>query len=121
MVLVVYDPDTVTYAELLNHFWHNVDPLTANAQFCDKGSQYRTAIFSDDEQELAQARASKEAIEKELGKPVVTQIAKAGKFTRAEEYHQDYYAKNSLRYNYYRHGCGRDKRLKELWGSKSTH
>ncbi len=120
-VRVTYDPAKVSYADLLTHFWHNVDPLTANAQFCDKGSQYRTAIFSTDETELAAAKASREAVEEELGKPVVTQIAKFDNFTVAEEYHQDYYKKNPLRYNYYRFGCGRDKRLEQLWGDKAGH
>lgn len=118
-VKVIYDPNKVTYAQLLQHFWHNVDPLTRNAQFCDKGSQYRTAIFSTDDEELTQARASRDAVQKELGKPVVTQIDKADNFTEAEDYHQDYYKKKKLAYNYYRFGCGRDKRLKEIWGEKA--
>lgn len=117
VVKVVYDPEKVSYASLLEHFWKNVDPLTPNAQFCDKGPQYRTAIYTNDDMELALARESKQHITQQLGGTVVTEIALAGKFTVAEEYHQDYYKKNPVRYNYYRFGCGRDKRLKELWGN----
>lgn len=116
-IKVIYDPEQVSYAQLLTHFWRNIDPLTANAQFCDKGSQYRSAIFSDDASELAQARRSKKAIEQQLGEPVVTEIRRAHNFTPAETYHQNYYKKKKLAYNYYRFGCGRDRRLKEIWGN----
>lgn len=118
-VKVIYDPSKVSYEDLLAHFWKNVDPLTPNAQFCDKGPHYRTAIFSLDENELALAEASKKKVAKQLNGTVFTEIGKASHFTEAEEDHQDYYKKNPVRYNYYRYGCGRDKRLKELWGDKS--
>ncbi len=117
-VKVIYDDAIVSYARLLHHFWRNVDPLTPNAQFCDKGSQYRTAIFSISDDELSQARKSRDAIQQKLGQPVVTEIKRADNFTPAETYHQDYYKKKKLAYNYYRFGCGRDKRLEQIWGKK---
>ncbi len=116
-VAVTYDPAKVNYAQLLDYFWHHVDPLTANAQFCDHGSQYRSAVFYGSEQEKQAVLASKAKYEKQLGKPIVTEIAAAGPFYKAEEYHQDYYRKNPIRYRYYRHGCGRDDRVKEVWGA----
>ncbi len=117
-VEVRYDPKKVTYEKLLDVFWHNVDPVTANAQFCDHGTQYRSAIFFHDEAQHQAAEASKRALEagKKLPGPIVTQIVAASTFWPAEEYHQDYYKKNPLRYNYYRSGCGRDRRLQQLWG-----
>ncbi|SDU09343.1 peptide-methionine (S)-S-oxide reductase [Pseudomonas pohangensis] len=117
-VQVRYDPGKVTYAQLLEAFWPTIDPLTANAQFCDKGSQYRSAIFYGNAEEQRQAEASKAALEKSgrLPGPVVTEIVPATTFYPAEDYHQDYHSKNPLRYNYYRHGCGRDDRLEQLWG-----
>lgn len=119
-VMVTYDPRKLSYADLLDYYWPHIDPLTANAQFCDRGSQYRSAIFASDEKELQQAQASSERIEKQLGRKVVTEIALAGPFTTAEEYHQDYYKKKKLAYNYYRFGCGRDRRLEEIWGKKKV-
>jgi peptide-methionine (S)-S-oxide reductase len=117
-VQVRYDPKKVTYQKLLDVFWHNIDPVTANAQFCDHGSQYRSGIFYQDEAQRQAAEASKQALEasKKLPGKIVTQIVAASTFWPAEEYHQDYYKKNPLRYNYYRNGCGRDRRLQQLWG-----
>ena len=115
-VEVVYDPRTVTYAQLLEVFWRNIDPLTANAQFCDTGSQYRAGIFVHDETQRRLAEESKRAVAQRLGKPIVTEIVAASTFWPAEEYHQDYYKKNPIRYKLYRTGCGRDRRLEAIWG-----
>ena len=115
-VEIVYDPRKVTYAQLLEVFWRNIDPLTADRQFCDVGSQYRAGIFAHDETQRRLAEESKRAVAQRLQKPVVTEIAAASKFWPAEEYHQDYYKKNPVRYNLYRAGCGRDKRLEAIWG-----
>jgi peptide-methionine (S)-S-oxide reductase len=120
-VEVTYDPAKVSYQQLLQVFWHNVDPLTRDAQFCDHGHQYRTAIFYRGEQERRLAEASKQQVEKQLGKPVVTEIVPASTFYPAEEYHQDYYVKNPVRYKFYRYNCGRDRRLEELWGEAAGH
>ncbi len=116
-VQVTYDPGKVSYAQLLDWYWHHVDPLTADAQFCDHGPQYRTVIFYGSEAEHAAALADKQKYEKQLGKTIYTQIVPAGTFWPAEDYHQDYYKKNPLRYNYYRLSCGRDARVKEVWGA----
>ncbi|MBX3324498.1 MAG: peptide-methionine (S)-S-oxide reductase MsrA [Nitrospira sp.] len=117
-VEVTYDPTKVSYQKLLDAFWHNVDPLTPNAQFCDHGSQYRSAIFYSSEEEKRQAEESKSAIEqaKKFPAPIVTQLVPAATFYPAEGYHQDYYKKNPLRYKYYKYGCGRANRLEALWG-----
>jgi peptide-methionine (S)-S-oxide reductase len=117
-VQIVFDPAKITYEELLDVFWHNVDPLTPNAQFCDRGSQYRSAIFYEGEAQQKAALASKKKIEdsKRFDKPVATEIVAASTFYPAEEYHQDFYKKNPVRYLSYRTGCGRDRRLHELWG-----
>ena len=117
-VEIVYDPSKVSYAQLLDVFWMNVDPLTRNRQFCDGGAQYRTAIFFHDDEQKRLARDTKQRIDDSgrFGQPVVTEIVEAGEFWAAEEYHQDYYMKNPIRYKFYRYGCGRDKRLDELWG-----
>jgi peptide-methionine (S)-S-oxide reductase len=122
-VQVVYDPKKVTYEQLLEVFWHNVDPTVKDRQFCDTGSQYRTAIFYHDDAQRRAAEASKAAIEKSkpFKEPIVTQIQMAGTFYPAEDYHQDYYKKNPVRYQIYRSGCGRDARLKQLWGDKAGH
>jgi peptide-methionine (S)-S-oxide reductase len=121
-VEIVYDPSKVSYEQLLAHFWHSIDPTTRDRQFCDSGSPYRTAIFTHGEQQLAAARASLAELEKSKSfpEPIVTEILPAGPFYAAEEYHQDYYRKNPLRYRYYRAGCGRDARLAELWGEKAV-
>ena len=115
-IKVVYDPDKISYEKLLDVFWVNIDPLTANAQFCDHGSQYRSGIYYKDEMQKKAALASVTRIQEKFDKPVVTEIDPASTFYPAEEYHQDYYLKNPVRYNYYRWRCGRDQRLKELWG-----
>lgn len=115
-VRVRYDPARVNYATLVDYFWRHVDPLTANAQFCDQGPQYRTVIFYNDEAQRKTILAEKEKLEKRLGKSFVTEVTRASTFYPAEEYHQDYYKKNPLRYRYYRLSCGRDQRVKEIWG-----
>ncbi len=113
---IVFDPSKVTYGNLLEIFWRNIDPLVKDRQFCDVGSQYRTAIFFHDEAQRMAADASKAAIEKTKGWKVATQIVAATPFYPAEEYHQDYHDKNPVRYKFYRFNCGRDQRLDELWG-----
>jgi len=122
-VQIVFDPNKVSYRELLEHFWRTIDPTTKDAQFCDHGSPYRTAIFANDAAQLQAAKASLEALQKSkpFKQPIVTEIVAAGAFYPAEEYHQDYYKKNPLRYQYYRTSCGRDARLKQLWGDKAGH
>jgi len=122
-VQVVYDPKKVTYEKLLEVFWVNVDPTVKDRQFCDGGTQYRTGIFYHDEAQRRAAEASKAALEKSkpFKEPIVTPIEMASAFYPAEEYHQDYYMKNPVRYNFYRTGCGRDARLKQLWGDKAGH
>ena len=116
VVQVTYDPQKITYEKLLDVFWHNVDPFTANRQFCDVGSQYRTAIFYHDESQKRLAEESKKVLAKRFKEPIVTEIVAASEFYPAEDYHQDYYIKNPLRYKYYRYSCGRDQRLEALWG-----
>jgi len=119
VVQVLYDPKRVTYEKLLDVFWHNIDPTVKDKQFCDVGSQYRTAILVHTDDQRRAAEASKAALEK--AKPfkqaIVTPIVAAAEFWPAEEYHQDYYVKNPVKYTYYRTGCGRDDKLKQLWGS----
>jgi peptide-methionine (S)-S-oxide reductase len=117
-VEIVFDPKVVSYEQLLEYFWRTIDPTTKDRQFCDYGSPYRTGIFVHDAQQLAAAQASKAALEKSkpFSDPIVTEVALAGPFYAAEEYHQDYYRKNPLRYQGYRSGCGRDARLRQLWG-----
>ena len=116
-VKVIFDPSKVTYPELVEFFWRTVDPTDASGQFCDKGESYRTAVFAKPEQ-LPAAQASKDALleSKPFSAPIVTPVLEASVFYDAEDYHQDYYKKNKLRYKYYRTACGRDKRLKQLWG-----
>ncbi|MBI1814621.1 MAG: peptide-methionine (S)-S-oxide reductase MsrA [Deltaproteobacteria bacterium] len=118
-VQIVYDPQKIRYEQLLDVFWHNVDPITSNAQFCDHGNQYRTAIFYNDETQRKLAEASKHQLDesKRFARPIVTEIVAATEFYPAEEYHQKYHDKNPVRYKYYRWNCGRDQRLKELWGA----
>jgi len=117
-VQIVYDPAKVSYDQLLEVFWHNIDPLQANGQFCDHGTQYRSAIFYRDEEQKAAALATraKLAASGRFKQPIVTQVVAFSAFYPAEEYHQDFYKKNPTRYMTYRAGCGRDQRLKELWG-----
>ena len=122
-VQIVYDPAKVTYEKLLDVFWHNIDPTVKNQQFCDVGSQYRSGIFYHDDAQKKAADVSKAALDKSrpFKAAIVTEITAATKYYPAEDYHQDYYLKNPLRYRYYRQGCGRDARLKELWGDKAGH
>lgn len=119
-VLIEYDPAKVSYEQLLDTFWHSIDPTTKNRQFCDAGTPYRTAIFARDAAQLAAAKHSLAELEKSkpFRAPIVTQIEMADTFYPAEDYHQNYYKKNPARYNYYRWSCGRDARLRELWGKK---
>ena len=121
-VEIVFDPKKVSYEKLVEHFWHTIDPTTKDRQFCDAGSPYRTAIFAQDAAQLRIAQASKSALEKSkpFKEPIVTEVVTGGPFYAAEDYHQDYYKKNPVRYNYYRLSCGRDARLKELWGSQAA-
>ena len=120
-IRVVYDPEKVTYDRLLEVFWHNIDPTQANGQFCDRGKQYRTGVYTNDAGEKAKAEATKAKVAEELGKPVVTEIEPLGAFWVAEAYHQDFYEKNPMHYTRYRTGCGRDRRLAELWGEQAGH
>ena len=121
-VEIVYDPAKVSYEQLVEHFWRTIDPTTKDRQFCDAGSPYRTAIFARDGAQMKVAEASRAALEKSkpFKEPIVTQIVMAGPFYPAEDYHQDYYKKNPVRYKYYRTSCGRDARLSELWGDKAA-
>ena len=116
-VEIVYDPAKVSYEKLLEVFWRNIDPLVRDRQFCDVGTQYRSAIFFHDELQKRLAEASKAEVQKRFKQPIVTEIVPAAKFYPAEEYHQDFYKKNPIRYKFYRTGCGRDRRLQELWGT----
>jgi peptide-methionine (S)-S-oxide reductase len=118
-VEIVYDPSKVTYEQLLDHFWKNVDPLTAHRQFCDVGEQYRPAIFFHDEAQRRAAEESKARVQQRFREPVVVEIAPAAKFYRAEVYHQDYYLRNPIQYRFYRWNCGRDARLADLWEKPS--
>ena len=120
-VQVVFDPSKVTYSKLLEYYWRTIDPTTKDRQFCDSGNPYRTAIFTHDEQQRALAEASKKALSnnKPFREPIVTEIVNATQFYPAEDYHQDYYIKNPVRYKFYRGNCGRDARLKQLWGSQA--
>jgi peptide-methionine (S)-S-oxide reductase len=120
-VQVTYDPTKVSYTRLLDVFWRSIDPLDAGGQFCDRGDQYRSAIFTHTAEQQRLAEASKKALDnsKRFKQPIVTEITPVGEFTRAEEYHQKYYQKNPIRYHYYRASCGRDARLKALWGAEA--
>ncbi len=118
-VQITYDPTKISYEKLLDVFWRNIDPLTANAQFCDSGSQYRSAIFYHDEAQKNLAEASKKRLQSRFKQPIVTEIVRATEFYPAEDYHQDYYKKNPIRYKIYRYGCGRDQRLQKLWGTEN--
>ncbi len=119
-VQIVYDPAKIMYTKLLDVFWHNIDPTVQNQQFCDIGTQYRTAIFFHTEEQKQLAEESKKALETSgrFKGPIYTEIVPASEFYPAEEYHQHYYKKNPIRYKFYRYNCGRDQRLKELWGSE---
>jgi peptide-methionine (S)-S-oxide reductase len=117
-VEIVYDPSKVSYRRLVDYFWHTIDPTVKDRQFCDHGAQYRTGIFFHGEEQRREAEASKAAAEKSkpFKEPIVTEITAATRFWPAEEYHQDYYNKNPLRYKFYRSSCGREARLQQLWG-----
>ena len=115
-VEVVFDPSKVTYEKLVDVYWTNIDPLTVNGQFCDRGEQYRTVIFFHDEEQRRIAEESKKRVEARLGARVVTQIVPASAFYPAEEHHQHFSKKNPLRYGQYRKGCGRDELLQQIWG-----
>jgi methionine-S-sulfoxide reductase len=118
-VRIEYDPEKVTYSDLLDVYWHNIDPTDSGGQFCDRGPQYRSAIFAHTEEQRRLAEESKEELEASgmLPKPVVTEIRPASAFYPAEDYHQDYYKRNPIRYKFYRRGCGRDRVLEKLWGT----
>ena len=122
-VQIVYDPTRIGYDKLLDVYWVNTDPTVGDRQFCDVGSQYRPGIFYHTEEQRQLALKSKEKLgkSKPFKEPIVTEITKAGDFYPAEEYHQHYYKKNPIRYRYYRNGCGRDQRLKQLWGAAAGH
>jgi len=115
-VRVVYDPNVVTYAELLDLFWRNIDPFQANGQFCDLGKPYRSGVFFQDETQKALAESTRDEVAARFGKDVVTEVTQGETFWLAEEYHQDFHRKNPAHYQRYRKGCGRDRRLTELWG-----
>lgn len=121
-VEVLYDPAKIGYAELLRVFWRNVDPTVRDRQFCDIGNQYRTAIFYQGEEQRRLAEESRDALarSKPFPEPIVTEIVPAAAFYPAEDYHQDYYRKNPIRYKFYRYNCGRDQRLEELWEKPPT-
>jgi peptide-methionine (S)-S-oxide reductase len=122
-VQISYDPAKVSYEKLLQVFWSNIDPTVTDRQFCDIGNQYRAGIFYHNENQKRLALLSRETINKTktFKEPVVTDVVQASSFYPAEEYHRQYYKKNPLRYRYYRSSCGRDNRLKELWGSSAGH
>jgi peptide-methionine (S)-S-oxide reductase len=117
-VQIVYDPQRVSYSQLLDVFWHNVDPTTPDRQFCDRGHQYRSAIFYHNETQKRLAEESKAALEKSkpFRESIATEIVPASEFYPAEEYHQNFYQKNPIRYKFYKFNCGRVQRLREVWG-----
>ena len=125
VVEITYDPKIVSYKEILDYYWVNIDPFDARGQFCDKGSEYLSAIFVANESEKKIAEESKKGIQTQFAsKEIVTPILNASTFwpiKGKESYHQDYYKKSAYKYKYYRYRCGRDKRLKAIWGDKATH
>lgn len=120
-VEIRFDPARVSYRQLVEYFWRTIDPTTRDREFCDVGTPYRTAIFAQDAEQLKIAEASRAALEmsKPFSAPIVTEVVKGGEFYPAEDYHQNYYRKNPARYNFYRYRCGRDARLKQLWGDQA--
>ncbi|MFY8043941.1 MAG: peptide-methionine (S)-S-oxide reductase MsrA, partial [Rhodoferax sp.] len=122
VVEIVFDPNKVSYSQLVEHFWRTIDPTTKDQQFCDQGNPYRSAIFALNAEQLKVAQNSKAALEKSkpFKEPVVTEVVLATTFYPAEDYHQDYYLKNPVRYKYYRTSCGRDARLLQLWGKPAA-
>ena len=118
-VEVIFDDQTVSYSDLVEYFWKTIDPTDGGGQFCDRGQQYRSEIFYQTEEQRSIAQTSKDALAASglLKTEIVTQLTPSSRFYPAEDYHQDYYLKNPVRYNYYRWSCGREKRLEELWGA----
>jgi peptide-methionine (S)-S-oxide reductase len=121
-VRVTYDPGKVSYQQLVDWFWRNIDPTQANGQFCDTGSPYRSGIYYHDEEQKKIAETSKRALDASgrLKQPIVTEITAAAAFYNAEDYHQDYYKKNPNRYHFYKYGCGRAQRLERIWGKATA-
>lgn len=119
-VQVVYDPAQVSYEKLLDVFWHNVDPLDGGGQFCDRGSQYRSSVFVYDDAQRKEAEQSKQALEQSGLQPIATEIVAASEFYPAEDYHQNYYETNALKYRFYRFACGRDQRLAQVWSTTAN-
>jgi peptide methionine sulfoxide reductase msrA/msrB len=121
-VQVAYDPSKITYSELLDVFWRQIDPTDPGGQFCDRGPQYRSAIFYENDEQKRLAEISKETHGKDgrYQKPIVTELIKASQFYKAEDYHQDYYRKNPIRYKFYRSRCGRDQYLEKVWGKDAA-
>ncbi len=119
-IQIIFDPAKITYAELLKVYWKNIDPVAVDRQFCDAGNQYRSGIYYLDETQESAAKQSLQQLQqnKPFEETIATEIKPASTFYPAEDYHQDYYQKNPVRYNYYRYICGRDQRLSELWGDK---
>ena len=120
-VQVAYDPRKIDYEHLVDAFWHDIDPTQADGQFCDHGPEYHTAIFYRDSAQQRVAAASRRALERRFGQTIVTQVVPATEFYAAEQYHQHYYRKNPVRYEMYRVACGRDRRLREIWGTDAPH
>ncbi|MFT6817819.1 MAG: peptide-methionine (S)-S-oxide reductase [Myxococcota bacterium] len=121
VVQVIYNPEVVTYEALTERFWHSIDPTQADGQFCDRGHQYTTAIFTSDPAERAIVDGQKTRYAEELGQTIATDIRDEATFWPAEDYHQDYYKKNASHYARYRSGCGRDRQVERVWGSVVTH
>ena len=120
-VEIKYDPAMVSYAELLKTFFRTVNPTDDGGQFCDRGHSYTTAVYTLNDEQAALAEAAKAEAEKTLGKPIVTEIEPPATFWPAEDYHQDFYKKSPVRYNYYRRACGRDQEIKALWGDEANY
>ncbi len=118
-VQITYDPNVVSYERLLDVFWHSVDPTDASGQFCDRGFSYTTAVYIENKEERTLAEQSKAEAAQTLDQPIVTPIEQAGAFWPAEIYHQDYYRKNPRRYQFYRWSCGRDARIRDVWGERA--
>ena len=121
-VKITYDANKISYAAILDYFWHHIDPTRDDGQFCDSGNQYRPVIFYTSEKQKMEAIASKKKIEqtKPFSEPIKVELIQASTFYPAEDYHQDYYKKNPLRYHFYRYSCGRDARIEQLWGKQTT-
>lgn len=119
-VEIVYDPAKVSFRKLLDTYWRSIDPLVKDRQFCDGGNEYRTAIFYHNDEQKRLAESTRTAVESELKQKVFTEVAPAGPFYKAEDYHQDFYMKNPSKYSFYRWNCGRDQRLQQIWGNKKT-